>query len=473
MALDPSIPLQAGQGITQPQNPLDTFGKYAGIANTMASTEATKQGIALKSNDAMQQGFQQFLALPPNMQTQGVARQLVDSFVSRGIITPAMHHDAMRTIDGAPDHASLINMAQRAWMHTASPDSRAAVLYGQNQNRDDGQTIISGNASVPMGRALQANNGQTPAPGFVPTGGDTSTFPSRGQLSEPTQIGVNPDGSPKMAPRVVVTPPGMAGPAGAPAIPGNGRLNPSLIGPGGAGGQTQPARIGAGAALGPDGTYTPSLGGAASTAMGADVTRFKADQQAVPTGQRSVQTLDKALHALDIAATGRGANTLNQMRQFLQTMTPEWANSLGFKPYEVPNMGYDLAHKYMLDYARGVSVGGTDQARAMAEASNASTSISPQAARDVLKTNIGRERQNIGQVMNAPDPTGIGYGGHAANFASNTDPRAFAFDHYTPEERKALVGSMGPQELAKFKESLVIAAKHGLINIPGAGNGGQ
>lgn len=204
-------------------------------------------------------------------------------------------------------------------------------------------------------------------------------------------------------------------------------------------------------------------------AMKVDTERYKTDQAGIPDRQTSVQTLGKALHALDLTGSGKGAETLYQMRSFLSTLTPEWANALGFKPWEISTMNYDLAHKYMTDYARGIATGGTDQARAMAAASNASTSISPEAARDVLKTNVGRERQRIAQVMDAPDSTsGKGYGSHAAKFATDTDPRAFAFDHYSPAERKALLASMSKSERKRFDRSLEVADKHGLLDVPDA-----
>jgi hypothetical protein len=197
----------------------------------------------------------------------------------------------------------------------------------------------------------------------------------------------------------------------------------------------------------------------------ADVAAYKAAQMGLPERQTAVQSLIKAKEALELVNTGRGSDTLNRMKSLILTLTP------GANPNEVSVMNYDLAHKYLVDYARrAAGAGGTDLARQLGTESNASTDpISNAAALNVVKTNIGRERQGIAGTMLAPS-TGIGYGAHIGNHANDTDPRAFAFDHYTPQERQALITELkkDPAAWKKFQHSLELAARTRQIAVPGS-----
>jgi hypothetical protein len=196
-------------------------------------------------------------------------------------------------------------------------------------------------------------------------------------------------------------------------------------------------------------------------AIAADVGKFKTDQFAAQAGQTAVQSLQKAQHALELSNTGRSTEGVHNMYAFLQAQgvsTPGLTDSV---------MNYDLAHKYLLDYARQQGAAGkTDLQLQTAEGANASTGISQGAALNVIQTNIGRERQKIAQVMEAPNPTGIGYGSHASSFSNNTDPRGFAIDSYTPKQVSDMVSKMTPAEKTKFYKSVGVAQRLKLLNVP-------
>ena len=129
-------------------------------------------------------------------------------------------------------------------------------------------------------------------------------------------------------------------------------------------------------------------------------------------------------------------------------------------------VNWQVAHKALLDYARQSGAAASSDAQLNAAlGSNASTDIDKDAAIHVVQQEIGRQRQRIAAVGEHGDRTGKGYGDHAARFANETDPRAFAVDTYTPEERRALGAELAknPDAKAKFERSLAIARKHRLI----------
>jgi hypothetical protein len=55
---------------------------------------------------------------------------------------------------------------------------------------------------------------------------------------------------------------------------------------------------------------------------------------------------------------------------------------------------------------------------------------------------------------------------HGSNFATSTDPRAFAWDRHTKDERAKILSGLSGDSLKKFKDSLVIADRLKLIQRP-------
>lgn len=202
-----------------------------------------------------------------------------------------------------------------------------------------------------------------------------------------------------------------------------------------------------------------------------DVAAYKSAQLGIPDAQRRVQSLQEAKHALEMVVAGKGSGALNAAKSYLNTGARAlWLNSVGVDPYSVETMNYDIVKKYLTDYARQAINGtGTNLAREQATESNPNPEINPDASLHIIKTNIGRERQSIAQALEAPQ-NGVGYGQHAAGFASTTDPTAFAFDEYSPEERTRIIAArktMTSEQRARFDKSLEIAARRKLISVPG------
>ena len=205
--------------------------------------------------------------------------------------------------------------------------------------------------------------------------------------------------------------------------------------------------------------------------LAVDKGAFNQAQAAVPATVRDTQNLGHALDALKILqdsgplTTGTGSEQMHKMYGFLQTygalperMTPDLAN-------------YEIAKKALVNFAASqAGAAHTDLGLSTAAAGNPSVDgMSNLAAQTVVKQRLGNLYQSIAQVNEAPDPTGSGYNAHAARFAQNTDPRAFAFDTYTPAEQTKIIGSLGGRDTAayrKFVGSLAIAKKYGFINPP-------
>jgi hypothetical protein len=193
-----------------------------------------------------------------------------------------------------------------------------------------------------------------------------------------------------------------------------------------------------------------------------DVGQFKDDQFALPQHQQNVQSLQLAQQALQLTETGRSQATMHDMYSFLvahgaapQSLTDDVAN-------------FDLAKKYLLQYAsRQGSAAHSDLQLNTSEAANPNTSMSQAAALDVVKTNIGRERQAIAQVMAAPDQTGIGYGAHAQTFSNLVDPRGFAADAYSPAELAQVEKTLTTaQAKAKFFRAMAYGQRYGFFGAP-------
>lgn len=200
-----------------------------------------------------------------------------------------------------------------------------------------------------------------------------------------------------------------------------------------------------------------------------DQTQYNTDLGAVSGHAQNVQSLDKALHALELTRGGKSTEATHAMYSFLNTQLPDLMRTQHLQD-DVKN--YDLFKKYTTKYAADSAAGGgsTDLGREMSSASNAGTAISTDASRAVLQDNIGRENQAaaIALESQAKDRTGSGHIGRSAQLANDTTRIAFAWDRYNPDEQKAILDQLQKTGgMAKFNKSLELAHKHRLIAGPG------
>lgn len=245
-----------------------------------------------------------------------------------------------------------------------------------------------------------------------------------------------------------------------------GQANPNLAPPGMRTGGT----LGSGAYPGPPQTNVPvGAPEQQQKQQGNDLEQFQTDAQRVPALTTGVQSLNKALGALQQVATGAGTEGLARMRSFAVSL----GNVLGVDTggVNVQDMNRAQLEKYLTDYARSSGTAGrSDAGLEAAFKSNASGSINNSAAQDVVRTNIGRDRMSIAFAQDAPDKTGVGYSQFKANQVNKYDPRGFAWDTYTPEQRQQIIketqGKQGDKspEFRKLATAIGTAQRLGLLD---------
>ena len=333
---------------------------------------------------------------------------------------------------------------------TTSPETRAALhtMWQKDPSDPTGQRMIQ--VIVPRSALPNATGADQPAgqpasvqPAPIPGNG---AYRPRGTVAGATPS--VPPATPAVTTPAVTTPAVTAPPATAPAG------TPSS-GPGQTASATPPAASPVYLAQPPQGQQE---------GVNADVTAYKADQMAVPGINTGLQNLITAKQALKLAETGRSTEAVHNFYSFLksQNVLP------GFKDNDVTQ--YDIARKAMLGFAstQGTAAGTNLGLEAQLH-SNASPDIDQSAADHVITQNIGLQRQKLAQIMQAPTG-GIGYGDHVTQFTGRTDPRAFAWDVYSPAERAAIIAQAKTVEggYQKLKDSLKIAVDRHLVQLPTA-----
>ncbi len=205
--------------------------------------------------------------------------------------------------------------------------------------------------------------------------------------------------------------------------------------------------------------------------------QYVAGDNATPNGSsQRLMTLGKALQGLQGAAeTGPGSETYNQVRSFIQTLSPTIGEMVGIDPEQIAS--YDEANKYLIANAsQAAGAMGSDSRLASALSGNANTHISNLAAQDVVKANIALERAKMAQVSLFQSLGGRPeeFSDWAAEVNRKIDPRAFAVDLMDTEKRKKMFASMSPTDKKKFLESVRVGIQTGVIDQGSlGGNNGQ
>lgn len=355
------------------------------------------------------------------------------------------------------------------WQAMSEPErQRAAVRLGVTQpdllHGVAGQTgtLNTGSQTIPtyLTPGLPGYGGPTITTG----GGGVGHTLTPSEASSP-QTRTNPDGTTTTAPAQTFAPGWTLPPqarGGGQNPMGTGRYNPQG-GAGGAPGGGTGAGGGAGAVPGAGGTATkvdPLVVGGNE----ADFKQYRADMTGVGQHYQNINTLNNARSALEQARTGKGVTPFQTLMSVINTIAPGWTPQGAKDQVEA----YDLAKKYLSDYARtsGAATHSDAQLEA-AKASNPSIDISNLAARDVVSYQTGRERQAIAQALEHGEPTGRGYQKHAADFGGKTDPRGFAWDTYTDEQKAAIQDGLKNDKagLAKLAYSIGLAKRRNLANI--------
>lgn len=459
MAIDPSIALQAGVGVTPLANPVDVASKYQALINAQsqnkligASTAATQAGTAKTQQDTQQSGgtymasqLGTLAALPLAMQTQSAARQLVQHGMDAGEITPQEGSVWMQKVNETQNQGDLHQLIIRGIVGNVGGQAAVDNLFGSNGTMSNGASIQPGTITSPLQRGMNPGT-----PGFVPAGAPTNLSLSPAQKAGmvgtvdpttgtpgnvPLSTLVNPDGTPKGGQ-----------PSGLPTgYPGNAAPTPA-----------------APAAPAPPPGFTPS---AVSPDFSANQQAYQSAQADVPAANTRIQSLQEARNALALTNSGPGEATIQKVRAFIQARGgPDF-----FTGQSDAATALATANKYLLKYAATQAGGNTDAGRAIAIDSNANTGQPQPATLAIVKNSIGQERLSLAATQTATNPTGQGFLQHKADFTSKYDPRAFAADLYTPQElvkiQQQLKGD--PTGMKKFYDGLQKAHELGMIATPG------
>lgn len=199
------------------------------------------------------------------------------------------------------------------------------------------------------------------------------------------------------------------------------------------------------------------VGGASGEQLANDRTLASNFQTTVLPLQQAIQHINE----LGPNATGPGAEDINTIQSFLQTMGLPVVD-----PNKVAN--FDELKKYLVQIGRSNGNSGTNDQLAAALAGSPGTTVSTLANKDILKTLLGMARLRNAQVLSF-DQQGLPqsqYGQYASQFNNSADPRAYVFDMLDPSQRADLVKSLAPSQKTKFVQSLRNAVQLGLVTPP-------
>jgi hypothetical protein len=192
---------------------------------------------------------------------------------------------------------------------------------------------------------------------------------------------------------------------------------------------------------------------------------------AVPEQQKRLIAGESAMEAMKLAATGPGTGWFANAKAYLEARgeTPEGTDGLS------PAAARQVLQKQLLRFADNQSkAAGTDLRLETQMHSNANPDMLASANRHVLVQDIGILRRDM--AMNKTMPQNAEALDHVKNFPTNTDPRAFAFDVMTPDERgqvvdeiKALDAKLDPTgkktpNIDKFRKSLKMGHDLNLVH---------
>lgn len=234
------------------------------------------------------------------------------------------------------------------------------------------------------------------------------------------------------------------------------------------------------AALGGGGGGAPGAAGvrpalsaqdqAANTVMGKrSADQLSADLDAAGGFQSRMFTLNKALAGLSNSTTGPGSEELNEVKSFLNMVSPGVAKTFGIDPNRIAS--YDEANKYLTQYAmaQASALGqGTDAKLATVLSGNANTHISNLAAQDVVRANIALERMKYAltdQFQKTGQPASK-YSSWLAQANSRLDPTVFAWDSMSPAQKQAVAKKMTQQQKQAFTGQYNWAITNGYIPGP-------
>lgn len=470
------------QQLSKPMDPLATLSGWQDLANKQQQLQnaklANQTGQASLAAQMQSRHFSNaasLLTLDDN-QLVPASKQLLDQELANGVIDQQRYDVFKSQIDqaGQTGNTSQIRTMARQMMiaNMPAPEQANLLLNKSGMVNIGGQTVpwTQSGAGTPGGSQVQFSGGlpgqainNTQSPTYINAG--NANFPVGGGAGAPI---VNQGFAPSLHDTGGAVTPMLNGQPAGPSTPYT--LNPGqstalqqrLVPDGKGGFEVKEKTIGQwNAGVAAPGTKGAPPGGPLGSGnypgppvtsipqgqpqqLESDQKLYQSDKASVPSLTTGTQSLGKALGALNAVATGSGTEGLAQMRAYASSL----GNVLGINTggLNVQDMNRAELEKYLIDYARQSGTAGrSDEALNTAFKANASGSINNAAAQDVVRTNIGRDRQSIAAALSAPNPQGAGYSAYKADLATKTDPRGFAWDQYTKGQQDQMIQDAGPK----------------------------
>lgn len=437
--------------VPQQANPLQQMQSATGVMN------------ALETNKILQ-NQQQLQGVQIDANKLALAREQLNTF--RGMLSPLLNKPDLTTQD-VTDIATQ-GIAEKLF----TPQQAAAELskFPRNGSAQDKQKFVQDMYVRALDTGKQIDMVLGPVQG-VNSGGATNFIQQPGLPNRPTaQRGsisnTPPVGTPFYNPATRQQEKTMEGQPGiftpAPGVPAVNNAPPSATGK-----NQDRAGTGSGAFPGvKTAPAAPPLGESegASAAGGQSGTLLANDRANAADFNRQIFPLTQAIPALEAlgkTGTGPGAEEVNQVKSFLQTL-----GIPGFDQNKIKT--FDEARKYLVDWINANSSGQTNDRLAAAFSSNANVGISNAAAVDVAKSALAIRRLKQAQVL-AFEATGkpeSEYSRWASTWNKSQDPRVYGFDLMKPEQRGAVIKSMPAGKRAQFMLDVQKAEDMGLISAP-------
>lgn len=218
---------------------------------------------------------------------------------------------------------------------------------------------------------------------------------------------------------------------------------------------------------------TTSLPVGQSESIKQNVQTYNTDQQGSAITLGNVRRLDEALpliSALSASDFGPGSGELAKLKGLFTTFGVIPADSTSLPTRQDAN-------KYLHQYAEGaIHAGRSDAALAAALAANPNLDLTQPANLALIKNQMAMDREDAAIPLafarehpNAADQAQ--YLKYKSQFYQNNDQRAFVYDQMSPEERRAVIDSLGPKTspaYQKFLRSYQLARQTGILQPPQA-----
>ncbi len=478
--------LQGYQALTnaQTQNQLTK----AQIANTQQNTTnavTTNTGALLdqtiKRYTTQAQRIMALAHQPLSDQTPDAYKQLVSDGLNDGTVTPSEAPAFYRDIEAAGgDPSKLQSAGIRHGMASLNATQQLAAGQGDTTYVDTAQ------GKQPMRGPSAVQSFANPSAPVTSGGGLIRTDLSQSQLAEPMTQQDTDRNSPTYGQNLTMTrgqwlqrqgatgllpggnqsppvQPSGSTPQQPPATQGTQQPPPSAANPPRLRPAVQPTATG----QTPQTPQTSQYGGATATSlpigqpdvMEASAKQYVNDRADAGTYAQRMQPLEEVQDLLNKVRTGPGTETQNTINGWIQSHG-DFAKRMGLDVNADYNANYDKLNKYMVQSVTSNPLAaGSDSRLAEALSGSPNSHISTLANQDVAKANIALTRMKQAAYLDYTGPPSE-YADYLAKYSSKVDPRAFATDMMTPDQRKAMIDGMKPSERAGFFESVRTANRH-------------